>query len=143
MGEEVVIFGRQFVLTIDGPDPDRRFSATIHDPATGAVLTRTPVRGRSADDVRDRALEVMHNLLSIERLAEAIITVARELAPGSRVEMSEDARSIRADLSGAWELTRPFSVPREEVYDPAFDLEAASTRARAHLAAHLRKTDPE
>lgn len=142
MGEEVVKFGRRFVLTIDGPDRDRRFSATIHEAATGRILTRTPVRGRSAEDARDRALEVMHNLISIERLQEAIVAVTRELAPGARVELTEDAQAVRAELRGEWELARPFAVPRDEVYDPEFDLEATSARVRAHFAAYLRRSGP-
>lgn len=139
MHEEVVKFGRRFLLTVTGPDPDRRFDATIQDPATGAMLTRTPVRGRSAEEARERALEVLHNLLSIERLQEAIIAAARALAPGAQVELSEDARSIHAELSGPWELAQPFALPRDDVYDPAFDPQAIAERVRAHFDTYLRK----
>jgi len=136
--EEVVIFGRCFVLTVEGPDADRRFSAVIRDSASGRVLTRTPVRGRSAADARDRALEVVHNLVGLERLQEVIVEVARELAPGATVEISEDAQAVYADLTGAWELAVPFALPRDDVYDPAFDPEAARALIHAHFAAHLR-----
>ncbi len=139
MHDEVVIFGRRVVLTVEGPDHDRRFSATIHEPGSGRVLTRTPVRGRSAADARDRALEVLHNLIGIERLQEAIVAVARELAPGALVELTEDAQAVRADVSGAWALALPLAVPRDEVYDPEFDPEAFAVRVRAHFATHLRR----
>jgi len=140
MPEEIVVFGRRFVVTVDGPDADRRYGATIREIGTGRLLTRNPVRGRSPDDARDRALEVIHNLLGIERLQEAIVAVARELAPGAEVDLTEDAHAIRADLSGAWELAIPFALPRDEVYDPEFDPDGARERVRAHFAAHLRRS---
>ncbi|MGH2398851.1 MAG: hypothetical protein ACRDF6_03320 [bacterium] len=141
MAEEIGVFGRRFEVTIDGPDADRRYAATIRDASSGRLLTRNPVRGRSPDDARDRALEVMHNLVSIERLQEAIVAVARELAPGAEVDLTEDAHAIRADLSGAWELAVPFALLRDEVYDPEFDPDAAREQIRAHFAAHLRRTE--
>jgi len=138
--EEVVVFGRRFDVRVEGPDADRRFSATIREAGTGRLLTRTPVRGRSADDARERALEVLHTLLGIEGLQEAIVAIARELAPGAAVELTEDAHAICADLSGPWALAVPLALPREEVDDPAFDPEAARARIRAHFQAHLRRT---
>lgn len=142
MPEEIVVFGRRFAVTVDGPDADRRYGATIRETGTGRLLTRNPVRGRSPDDARDRALEVIHNLLGIERLQEAIVAVARELAPGAEVDLTEDAHAIRADLSGAWELAIPFALPRDEVYDPEFDPDGARERIREHFVAHLRRNTP-
>lgn len=138
MPEEVVVFGRRFVITVEGPDPDRRFSAAIRDSASGRLLTRTPVRGRTAADVRDRALEVLHNLMGLERAQEIIVEVARTLAPGSVVEIGEDARALYARLTGAWELAVPFVLSRDDVYDPAFDPEDAREKIAAHFTAHLR-----
>lgn len=139
MTEEVELFGRRFLLAIEGPDADRRFNATIRERSTGRLLTRNPVRGRSAGDARDRALEVMHNLLGIERLQEVILAVAREVAPGAAVDLTEDAQSIRADLTGPWALAVPFALPREEVYEPDFDPDLMRGRVRDHFAAHLRR----
>lgn len=140
MTEEVELFGRRVLLAIEGPDADRRFSATIRDLSTGRLLTRNPVRGRSAGDARDRALEVMHNLLGIERLQEVILAVAREVAPGAGVDLTEDAQSIRANLTGPWVLAVPFALPREEVYEPDFDPDGVRGRVRDHFAAHLRRS---
>jgi len=137
--EEIVVFGRRFALAVEGPDADRRFSVTIREIVTGRVLTRTPVRGRSAADARDRALEVMHNLLGIERLHEILVDVARELAPGAEVDLVEDARAIHAGLTGGWELTVPFAIPRDEVYDPDFDPDSVRELIREHFAARLRR----
>lgn len=138
MSDEVTVFGRRFVIAVEGPDADRRYNATIREVATGRLLTRTPVRGRSTADARDRALEVMHNMLGIERLQEIIVDVARELAPGAAVELDEDARTIRADLTGPWALAVSFAIGRDEVYDPDFDPESARTLVREHFLAHLR-----
>jgi len=138
--EEVVVFGRRFILTVEGPDADRRFSATIREQASGRPLTRAPVRGRSAADARDRALEVMHNLVGLERLQEIVAEVTGELAPGARVDLTEDAHAIHADLSGGWELAVPFVLSRDAVYDPGFDPEEARAILRAHFAAHLRRS---
>lgn len=140
MDEEVEVFGRRLRLRIEGPDADRRYSAVIADLQRGRALTRHPVRGRSAADARDRALEVAHNLLGLERLQERIVAVSRELAPGAEVELVEDARGIGASLSGAWVLAAPLVIARDEVYDPAFDPAAAEERIRAHFAAHLRRS---
>jgi hypothetical protein len=139
MGDEVDVLGRRLRLRIEGPDPDRRYSAHIVDLQRGRALTRSPVRGRSASDARDRALEVAHNLLAIERLQERIVALTRELAPGAEVELAEDARGISAHLSGAWALAVPLVIDRDEVYDPAFDLTAAETLIRGHFAVHLRR----
>jgi hypothetical protein len=140
MADEVVVFGRRFTVTVAGPDADRRYSATIRESATGRPLTRAPVRGRSAADARERALEVMHNLLGVERLQEIVVEVAGEMAPGAAVELEEDARAIRADLAGPWRLETPLAFDRDLVYDPAFDPESVRTLIRAHLRTHLRPT---
>lgn len=137
LAEEHSVFGRTFTVTIDGPDGDRRFSAYVREVPTGRLLTRTPVRGRSVDDVRDRALEVMRNLLGIERIHEEIVTVAAERAPGASVELAEDAKAIYAELSGPWVLEVPFAVPRNEL-DEELDLDALRRRIREHFQSHLR-----
>ncbi|MDR7468387.1 MAG: hypothetical protein QN141_12020 [Armatimonadota bacterium] len=138
MAEEVVVFSRRFVISVEGPDADRRFSATIRDRTSGQVLTRTPVRGRSAAEVRDRALEVLHNLVGLERVQEIILEIARALAPGAIVEISEDAQAVYVRLTGPWELAVPFALPRDDLYDPGFDPEDAREKIAAHFTTHLR-----
>ncbi len=137
--EEITVYGRRFRLAIEGPDTLRRFSAMITDVATGSSLTRTPVRGRSPADARDRALEVMHNLLGIERFQEQVLAVAAELAPGAAVDLTEDAQAIHAEVSGTWELGVPLAVSRDDVTDPAADPEALRARIEVHFRTHLRR----
>ena len=136
--EQIEIHGRTFTVVIDGPDDAHRYSAIITEHASGRSLTRTPVRGRSADDVRARAADVIRNLTVIERLqAEAVATV-RALAPGATVELTEDAGAIRAEVSGSWTLEPPLTLPREEITDPDADLGAWVRYVRDYLAAFLR-----
>ncbi len=135
--EQVTVRGRWFILTCEGPVDGGRYEVFIRETLSGRPLTRAPVRGRSPDDARDRAFEVMHTMMGIESLQEAILAVAAELAPGARVELTEDARAIHADLAGAWALRVPFAVSRDEVVDPAMDLEELRARIRAHFVLHL------
>ena len=139
--EDVIVYGRRFQLTIDGPDAMRRFSAVMIEVATGRLLTRTPVRGRSAADARDRALEVMHNLLGIERFHEQVRAVAARLAPGAAVDLTEDAQMLHAGVSGAWELSVPLVVTRDDVTDPDADPQVLRERIEAHFRAHLRRVN--
>ncbi len=137
--EEVEVFGRRFLVTVTGPDAGRRFSATIWEPAAGRALTRTPVRGRSPAEVREKVAEVLHTLLGIDRVQEQILAVAAELAPGASVDLIEDARAVRATLSGGWELAVPLALPREDVTDPHADIAALRQRIITHFRAHLRR----
>lgn len=137
--DEVTLHGRRFVLTIEGPDEARRFSAFVQEIATGELLTRNPIRGRSLADARDRALEVIHNLLVIERVQEAIIAVTAELAPGATVDLTEDAQAVRAELSGAWEFDVPLTIPRDDVYDPEADPQELQERIVAHFRQHVKR----
>jgi len=139
--EELIVYGRRFRVAIEGPDAARRYSAVITEIATGRLLTRSPVRGRSPGDARERALEVMHTLLGIERLQEQIVAVAARLAPGAAVALSEDAQAIFADLSGPWRLGAPLAVPRDEVTDPDADTQALRARIEAHFRRHLQRAD--
>jgi len=119
----------------------RRFSAVMIEVATGRLLTRTPVRGRSAADARDRALEVMHNLLGIERFHEQVRAVAARLAPGAAVDLTEDAQMLHAGVSGAWELSVPLVVARDDVTDPDADPQVLRERIEAHFRAYLRRVN--
>ncbi len=135
--EEVTVHGRQFILSGEGPVSVGRYEVVIRE-IGGRLLTRAPVRGRSPEDARDRALEVLHTMLGIEVLQDVIIAVATELAPGSHVELTEDAHAIHAELVGRWHLTVPLAIPREEIESSDVDLEALQAKIRAHFAANLR-----
>ena len=137
--EVITVHGRRFRVVINGPDSSRRYDAVIMVLDSGRLLTRSPVRGRSPADARDRALEVMYTLLGIERLHDQILAVAAEMAPGATVELTEDAQAIRADLSGGWELTVPLAVARDMVTDPGTDFAALRAQIEGHFHTHLRR----
>ena len=137
--EVLTVHGRRFRVVINGPDSSRRYNAVITVLDSGRLLTRSPVRGRSPADARDRALEVMYTLMGIERLQEHIVAVAAEMAPGATVELTEDAQAIRADLSGDWEFTVPLAVARDIVTDPGTDLAALRAQIEGHFQTHLRR----
>ena len=137
--EVLTVHGRRFRVVINGPDSSRRYNAVITVLDSGRLLTRSPVRGRSPADARDRALEVMYTLMGIERLQEQILAVAAEMAPGATVELTEDAQAIRADLSGDWEFTVPLAVARDIVTDPGTDLAALRAQIEGHFQTHLRR----
>lgn len=138
--EQLTYLGRQFVLICEGPVEGNRYEVHIRVLPDGRLLTRAPVRGRTLEDARDRAHEVVYTMVGIERLQETILAVAAELAPEATVELTEDAQAIRADLTGAWQLAVPLAVSRDVVADPGFDLEAVRVQVRAHFLAHLRAT---
>ncbi len=139
--EEVTAHNRRFRITVEGPDPLRRYSAVVTDLASGQPLTRNPVRGRSPADARDRAVEVLYNLIGIARFQDQILAVAAALAPGATVDLTEDAQTIRAELSGPWALAAPLAVPRDEVTDPAADPQALRARIEEHFRTHLRRVE--
>ncbi|HEX4841747.1 MAG TPA: hypothetical protein VFV60_06235 [bacterium] len=137
--EVITVYGRRLRIVINGPDGSRRYNAVVTVLDSGRLLTRSPVRGRSPADARDRALEVMYTLLGIERFHEQILAVAAEMAPGATVELTEDAQAIHADLSGGWELTAPLTVARDTVTDPGTDFAALRAQIEGHFHTHLRR----
>ncbi len=139
--EVITVHGRRFQIVINGPDSSRRYNAVVTVLDSGRLLTRSPVRGRSPADARDRALEVMHTLMGIERLHEQILAVAAEMAPGATVELTEDAQAIWADLSGSWELTAPLAVAREMVTEPGTDFAALRAHIEGHFRIHLHRRE--
>ncbi len=137
--EVITVYGRQLRIVINGPDNSRRYNAVVTVLDSGRLLTRSPVRGRSPADARDRALEVIYTLLGIERLHEQILAVAAEMAPRGTVEITEDAHAIYADLSGGWELTAPLTVARDMVTDPGTDFAVLRAQIEGHFQTHLRR----
>ncbi len=137
--EVITVYDRRFRIVISGPDSSRRYNAVVTILDSGRLLTRSPVRGRSPADARDRVLEVIYALLGIERLQEHILAVAAEMAPGATVELTEDAQAIHADLSGGWELMVPLAVARDIVTDPGTDFAALRAQIEGHFQTHLRR----
>ncbi len=137
--EEVQLYGRRFILRFT-PRPDiRRVEVEILE-GTGPgarPYIRTPVRGRTADDARDRAWEVLRTHAGLDRYLGLVARAVRSMAPGTRVEVEEDAQVIRISLQGDRRLRYPLTLVRQDALDPARSDEELSTFIRAHLETYL------
>jgi hypothetical protein len=140
--ETVHVLGRRFDVVVTGPVPPGRFEgrawAGRRLPWRRPYL-RAPIRGRTVEDVLERLLQVLHNYVGIDQFRLAVEVVARTCAPGARVVIREDARSVIVTLDGDFALEMPFIVPREDVLDADADLARLRARAEAHLRAHARR----
>jgi hypothetical protein len=141
--ERVVVFGRAFVLRFDGPVPPGRCEIRIWEgrrlPWRRPYL-RAPIRGRDPDEARDRALEVLHNHVGLDRFRQMVEDVARRVAPGARVDVGEDAREVIVTLGGGYVLDVPLAVSRHDVLDGRADaMDYLRGLVRAHLEAYARR----
>lgn len=141
--ESVEVLGRQFVLLIDRAMPAGRCEVLIWEGprrgARSAQYLRVPIRGRDADEARERALEVLHNYVGLDQFRKLVEEAVSELAPGALVEVRETAREVIVTLGGAFGLRLPLAIPRGEVLGS--DVTPAALRAviRAHLSAYARR----
>jgi hypothetical protein len=135
--------GRRFDVVVTGPVPPGRFEARAWEgrrlPWRRPYL-RAPVRGRTADDARERLLDVLHNYVGLDQFRLAVESRARVLAPGARVAVREDAKNVIVTLEGAFTLEVPLTVARDDVLGAEADLESLRARTDAHLQAHLRRS---
>ncbi len=107
---------------------------------TGAAArpyVRAPVRARTTDDARDRAWDVLRRHAGLDRYLGLVARVAGVVAPGSGLEVQEDARLIRVELTGSRRLRFPLSLDREDALDPDRSDEELLAFIRAHLEAYL------
>jgi hypothetical protein len=135
------VLGRRFVLLTEGPVPPGRYEVRIWEgrrlPWRRPYL-RVPIRGRDVDEARERALDVLHNYVGLDRFRRVVEDVARRVAPGATIEVGEDAREVVVSLSGAFVLEVPLSVPRGDVLDRRADPERLRGAIHAHLTANSR-----
>jgi hypothetical protein len=132
--EEFEVFGAVYRFAFRGPVEDPpRWEVRLHDPE-GALLFPQPVRGRTEDEARWRAEEVVRHWIGIRRLYAAAVRAAAQAAPGAEVVLNERAVEIEVDLLGPWALRSPFLVARDEVTDP----DRTEEEWEESLAAHFR-----
>ena len=139
--ESVDVLGRRFVLLIAGPVPPGRFEIRIWEGRRGSTrrqYLRAPIRGRDVEEARERALEVLHNYVGLDRFRLLVEEVAREVAPGAEVDVAEDARDVVIRLEGRYTLGVPLAVSRDGVLNPEADQGSLRALVRAHLRAHAR-----
>lgn len=139
--EEVQLFNRRFTLRFTERPEIRRVEVTVLEGAgpEGRPLVPHPVRGRDRADARERALTALHNYAGLDRYLTLVRRAAAEVAPGSRLEVDEDAREIRVELVGPRRLLAPLTLVREDALDPERTDEELLAFIQAHLKGYLEE----
>lgn len=141
LDERADVLGRRFTLRIEGPLPPGRYQVRVwqgrRTPWKRPYL-RAPIVGRSPDEARERALEVLYNYVGLDRFRLMVEEIARRAAPGAGVEVGEDAREVTVMLTGLYSLDVPLVVSRGEVLDRGADAERLRGLVRAHLDAYAK-----
>ncbi|MGQ0550249.1 MAG: hypothetical protein ACT4PY_11350 [Armatimonadota bacterium] len=137
--ETVDVLGRKFVLLVEGPVPPGRYEIRIWEGRRGLgrrPYLKAPIKGRDADEARERALEVLHTYVGLEQFRRLVEKIAAQVAPGSRVEVTERVREVTIALEGPYSLEKPLALPRDEILDPTTSADRLRSVVRAHLEAH-------
>ncbi|MDR7414899.1 MAG: hypothetical protein QN193_10595 [Armatimonadota bacterium] len=129
-------FGVTYRFEFRGPVEDPpRWEVRLRDPE-GAYLFPQPVRGRTEDEARWRAEEVLQNWAAIRRLYAAAQRAADRVAPGAQVVLNERAVELEVELVGPWALRTPFLATREEAMDVDRTEEEWETSFELHFRSH-------
>lgn len=138
--EEIVdVLGRSFVLVIDGPVPPGRYEVRVWEGTRRGLVSarylRAPIRGRDADEARERALEVLHNYVGLDQFRAAVESVAAEAAPGAAVSIKETAREVIVTIEGDKRSRPPLAIRREQILSADAKLADITALVRRHLSA--------
>lgn len=134
--ESVDVLGRRFVLLLEGPGPSGRYEVRIWEGRRGwrsRPYLKAPIRGRDADEARERALEVLHTYVGLDQFRLLVEEVAARVAPGARVQVAERVREVVITLEGPYTLAAPLTLSRDEV----LDRDTAEAHLRAVIGTHL------
>ncbi|MDR7556334.1 MAG: hypothetical protein QN157_12110 [Armatimonadota bacterium] len=142
--ETVTVLGEAFVLLVEGPVHDGRYEIRIwagrRRGRRDEQYLRAPIRGRTLDDARDRALEALYTHVGLERFHRLVEDEAARIAPGAQVEVGETARDVVVSLVGAFALRAPLVIARDRVLDREADQAALRALVSAHLAQYAYRT---
>lgn len=138
--ETFEVFGMVYRFSFRGPvEEPARWEVAILDPEGMTVVPRR-IRGRTEDEARWRAEEVLHTWASVRRLHAAASRAAARVAPGSEVVVHERAEELEVELVGSWALRVPFLASREQVADLHRGEEEWEAELEAHFRGHAIKT---
>ncbi|MGH2453348.1 MAG: hypothetical protein ACRDF5_06250 [bacterium] len=139
MTEEVSLYGRRFTFRyVERPDLRRVEVAVLEGSGDGArPFVPHLVRGRDTADARERAMTALHNYAGLDRYLALVRRVAADLAPGSRLDVEEDAAGIRVEFVGPRRLRTPLTLVREDALDPERTDAELLAFIRAHLEGYL------
>lgn len=139
--ERIEVLGRLFTLRAEGPLLSGRYEIRIYEgrrtPWRKPYL-RAPIRGRSLEEARERAVEVLHTYAGLDRFRVMVEDVAQRVAPGGGVEIGEDAQEVTVVLTGPYFLEVPLVISRADVLDRRADLEHLRGLVRSHLEAYAK-----
>lgn len=138
--EPADILGRAFVLCFEGPGTDGRYDVRVWEGVRRTrerPYLRAPIRGRDADEARERALEVLHNYVGIDQFRLLAEEVVASVAPGAKVEIRETAREVILTLASPHTLRVPLVIPRRTLFGADTSLAGLRTSVAAHLRAHV------
>lgn len=135
--ETFEVFGTEYRFSFRGPvDKPARWEVAILDPEGMAVVPRR-IRGRTEDEARWRAEEVLHTWVAVRRLHAVASRAAARVAQGSEVVVYERAGELEVELIGSWALRVPFVASREQVADPSRSEEEWEADLEAHFRGHV------
>ena len=137
--EEVQLYGRRFTFRYTDRPELRRVEIEVLEGSgpEARPLVPHPVRGRNDEDARERAMTALANYAGLDRYLGLVRRAAEALAPGSWLEVDEDAAEIRVDLVGPRRLRVPLTLVRDDALDPERTDEELLAFIRAHLDAYL------
>jgi hypothetical protein len=137
--ELVEIYQRRFTLRFFPRPEIQRVEVEIWVGNGSAVrpYTRTRVRGRTVDDARERAWEVLRNHAGLDRYLALVAREVQAADPGAALRVEEDAQVIRVDVQGARHLRYPLTLARDDALDPDRGDEELIAFIRHHLEAYL------
>lgn len=139
--EEVQLYNRRFTFRYTERAELRRVEVVVLEGSgpEARPLVPHPVRGRDAADARERAMTAVHNYAGLDRYLRLVRRVAEDLAPGSRLEVDEDAGQIRVELVGPRRLRSPLTLVREDALDPERTDEELVAFIQTHLEGYLEE----
>lgn len=132
------MLGRPFLLLIEGPVPPGRFEVRVWEGRlrgrAAQQYLRAPIRGRDAEEARDRALDVLRTYVGLDQFRLVVEDAARELAPGARVGIKETAREVIVSVDAPRGRPRPpLAVGRELIVGSKAGRESLRALVRAYL----------
>ncbi|MCS7173933.1 MAG: hypothetical protein N0A24_11295 [Armatimonadetes bacterium] len=129
-------FGRIYRFEFRGPvEEPPRWEVRLRDPE-GALLFPQPVRGRTEDEARWRAEEVVHMWAAVRRLHAAACRAAARATPGAEVVLNERADELQVELLGGWSLQVPFVASRADAMDAARTEQEWEAALESHFRAY-------
>jgi xanthine/CO dehydrogenase XdhC/CoxF family maturation factor len=134
--EAYEVFGVVYRFCFRGPvEEPPRWEVAVLDLGGVPVVPR-PVRGRTEDETRWRAEEVLRTWAAVRRLHAAAARAAVRTAPGAEVVLNERAEELEVELAGPWVLRAPYLASRDQVTDPHRTEEEWETSLELHFRSH-------